>query len=106
VPEDNGSGSFTHTAAAVITALIWIGGAFAAAGAIWGAALGISVAFTTVVGLAVGAIPAVVSGIAVGSQISAERRRQMTAAASARWAPIALLIAIIGGIVWGVRAAF
>lgn len=104
MPEGSGSRSSAHTLAAVITALIWIGGAFAATGAVWGAALDASVAWTAVVGLAIGAIPATISGVAVGSQESAEERRRITAAASARWAPIALLVAIIGGIVWGIRA--
>jgi len=56
------------------------------------------------VGAGIGSIPALISGLVIGTQRTRNRRREMSFAAFATWLPIAAVLAALGAAIWLIRS--
>lgn len=80
---------------------------YAAAGLVWGLALGRSVIWFAAIGASIGLIIGILFGfLVVSRQATEERVRDVMFAVGATWGNLAILAGVAGLVVWVVRAVF
>ena len=89
-----------------ISRIFWVGGLWFASIYIWSVAFDVWPTVFLILGLIVGLLFGIISGGTVASQTSKIRANQMKFASSYMMLPPALVILVLGLIVWGVRSQF